>query len=416
MDSDDQTRNQLPRREFMGLSAGLGVAALAGLAASRSARAGVMTDPNLKNLISVIDFGADPSGVADSTVAIQNAIYSAMNPAFVPGGAFSYPTTQGESAVFFPSGKYKITNTLHITGADYEHRTNNISLIGMRAAIVQYTAGIDIIRIENAEHCMLKDLYLSASASSGHGISLINAPRTVLENVEVYLVGGNCLRADDSFWLSAYDCVFSRPGVNQYAVYHLDNMNNVSYYHCRFAGVSGTLDRGGLFTAEAAAGLGVTAVVACDFSFCKVGLKLHAGCNFYVANCYMEDTQTGVMWGHSDGSDPVTGQYFASTWPQGGTIETCFFSDTVTTHAPVFIDVQRGTNLRINNPVFMGNNNPSTSPNKSTGIRINNSVASNLNQRIVIDDTPYYQGVSVIVDDPSGANGPRLKRVSTQPY
>lgn len=62
----------------------------------------------LAESLSVIDFGADPTGVADSTTAIQNAINAAA-------------TTTGY--VIFPVGTFKITAPLSIVGL-------NVNLIG----------------------------------------------------------------------------------------------------------------------------------------------------------------------------------------------------------------------------------------------------------------------------------------------
>ena len=60
--------------------------------------------------INVLDYGADPSGVADSTQAIQAAIDAAQ-------ALTNSPT------ISIPAGEYKITDTLTIT-------RSNISIVG----------------------------------------------------------------------------------------------------------------------------------------------------------------------------------------------------------------------------------------------------------------------------------------------
>lgn len=50
-------------------------------------------------VVNVLDYGADPTGVADSTTAIQNAINS-------------FPS--GNGAIYIPTGEYKVTSTITI--------------------------------------------------------------------------------------------------------------------------------------------------------------------------------------------------------------------------------------------------------------------------------------------------------------
>jgi hypothetical protein len=61
--------------------------------------------------VNVLDYGADPTGVADSTAAIQAAI-AAATPT-LPGNPWDLNGTAGGS-VFIPKGKYKITATIFI--------------------------------------------------------------------------------------------------------------------------------------------------------------------------------------------------------------------------------------------------------------------------------------------------------------
>jgi hypothetical protein len=72
-------------------------------------------ESKLQDVVSVLDFGADPTGVDDSTTAIENAINNSHR-----------------KAVYFPRGIYKVTDTLNITVLSY-------SLVGERTERGQNT-------------------------------------------------------------------------------------------------------------------------------------------------------------------------------------------------------------------------------------------------------------------------------------
>lgn len=366
----DSSGNPYDRRRFLGNV--FAATSLSSIAANRAA-ADTVSGPNLNGLVSVKDFGADHTGFKDSTDAIQSAIDNA------------YPVANGEAAVFFPSGKYRISDTLVVSNR------NNLSLIGMRASIVQTANNKDIIKFQKTNHCAIRDIYLSSSERSGNGITLDHAIRTILDNVEVYQVGGHCLWADTSFWLSARDCVFSKPGRGKFAVYHAATMNSVAYQHC-FIGNGNTAGGGGLLHADGTS----LALIACDLSNNNVGLLLRQGTSILVSNCYFEHDVVGMQWG-DDASN---------TWPMGGSIESCYFTNTDPNHQPVFVDIQRGTNFRMTGPVMTGNDI------NTIGIRVNNNCKPAENRHIVIDDLPYMQFVKTRIDDP----GRRLRRIATEIY
>jgi hypothetical protein len=81
----------------------------------------------LRETISVKDFGAKGDGVNDDTAEIQ----AAVNAAATFGSASNYGAT-----VFFPSGKYLISSTIDLPGAQY------VSLIGEgRSSVISWSAG-----------------------------------------------------------------------------------------------------------------------------------------------------------------------------------------------------------------------------------------------------------------------------------
>jgi hypothetical protein len=76
----------------------------------------------LSETISVLDFGADPTGVADSTTAIQAAInyQASLTQSYAPGTIKPPPlqnaTIGTAPVIFFPKGKYTISDTLTYFG------------------------------------------------------------------------------------------------------------------------------------------------------------------------------------------------------------------------------------------------------------------------------------------------------------
>jgi Pectate lyase superfamily protein len=89
-------------------------------------------EAKLSQYISVIDFGADPTGATDSTTAIQAAITAA--------GTFGTVSNYG-AAVYFPSGKYKISSTINLLGSVFvslfgEGRSSVVSWAGSSSSIM----------------------------------------------------------------------------------------------------------------------------------------------------------------------------------------------------------------------------------------------------------------------------------------
>lgn len=142
----------------------------------------------LQESVSVLDFGADPTGVSDSTAAIQAAI----NVAASIGGA-----------VFFPSGIYLISSSL-------TNSANGVSLIGVNGTAIWngvttvYQAGSVIIKkstmttdaiINTGLRFSVHDLALvGQTGNTGDGISIQNGQSCVIANVSVAKMGGSGIR------------------------------------------------------------------------------------------------------------------------------------------------------------------------------------------------------------------------------
>jgi hypothetical protein len=139
----------------------------------------------MRETVSVLDFGADPTGVSDSTTAIQNAINS-------------FPS--GRGMVFLPAGTYKVASTITVA-------QDRIHLVGAGSWATQ------LLFAPTANGSCLK---LSKGASvlfqgSVVGISFYSADstytKTALEivdvsgyNIEDIVVGGGVVSGGSTFW------------------------------------------------------------------------------------------------------------------------------------------------------------------------------------------------------------------------
>jgi hypothetical protein len=133
----------------------------------------------------VLDYGADPTGVADSTAAIQAAI-----------DFFS----SGRGTVFFPIGTYKVTST--ITVAD-----NRIHLVGAGSWATQIlfapTADGVCLRLSNGASILNQGSVVGISFFSNDS----TYTKTALEiidvsgyNIEDIVVGGSVVSGGSNFW------------------------------------------------------------------------------------------------------------------------------------------------------------------------------------------------------------------------
>tara|TARA_R110000868_G_scaffold213091_1_gene462978 strand:+ start:17 stop:2041 length:2025 start_codon:yes stop_codon:yes gene_type:complete len=94
----------------------------------------ITVENKLAQTVSVIDFGADPTGTADSTAALQAA-------------------TNTGKAVFFPAGTYKMLSTVNYTGTVVWLGVGGESIIRNDSTVLNVTSGdnssIDNLYLEN---------------------------------------------------------------------------------------------------------------------------------------------------------------------------------------------------------------------------------------------------------------------------
>jgi hypothetical protein len=136
-------------------------------------------------MFNVLDYGADPTGVADSAAAIQTAITAAQ--------------TAGGS-VYLPTGAYKVNTTISITEPiGFFGEANLIDNIGDRGG-AYLIKGADAIAIEitNSAGCTLQDFAVVGSGSdTTQGIKLTQCGRSKLERISVVECGSHGIEFND---------------------------------------------------------------------------------------------------------------------------------------------------------------------------------------------------------------------------
>jgi len=148
----------------------------------------------------ILDFGADPTGAADSTTAIQAAVDSVK----VSGGA-----------VYFPTGTYKITDTIVVDTGVY---TTGLILFGNgRNSIISQTGtnkdAFHFSTTQFLQNSGFRDLKITCDADAGHCINIVYGCTTCfVTNVDmVQLNPSKSLIYGDytSFGGGVYDTKFS---------------------------------------------------------------------------------------------------------------------------------------------------------------------------------------------------------------
>jgi len=118
----------------------------------------------LQESISILDFGADPTGVADSKAAIQAAITYALNNPVSASGTFG----GGMPAVYFPSGIYRVASTISVSSP------NGLLLYGdgQQSTQIIFTAtSSTLFTYTTYLNCAIRDMSIFAgSLATGGGL------------------------------------------------------------------------------------------------------------------------------------------------------------------------------------------------------------------------------------------------------
>jgi hypothetical protein len=144
-------------------------------------------------VVNVLDFGADPTGVADSTAAIQAAINS-----LAPTSSAVTPANAGGGTVYIPAGKFRITDTLLIgygitlmgDGAGgYPYLANNAQMSQIQ---VDFGASVNKWAIDSATYVTATGLrvaynaYVNANIDTDYnGLQLV-----AIRGITLFQLGG----------------------------------------------------------------------------------------------------------------------------------------------------------------------------------------------------------------------------------
>lgn len=224
----------------------------------------------LNDVINVLEYGADPTGVADSTDEIRAALHAAGN----LGTASSIGQKGG--ICFFPPGKYKVSDVLY-----HDVNDSTVTLIGsgkFNTTIFGNLGSEFIIRIGDTTRTFtnISDMGFvntSTNALTG-GAKLPYMDACTLRNC--YFEGViACDFGDNTFNSAAYNCDFVGPG----------------------HGVSGSI----------AVSIGQCGLYNCRASNAERGIAVW-NTGSVIAGCYVEHCDIGIHEGYSyqDSSDSTT--------------------------------------------------------------------------------------------------------------
>jgi Pectate lyase superfamily protein len=311
----------------------------------------------------VRDYGAVGDGITDDTDAIQDAIDDLKN----------------HDALYFPAGKYKITDTLLISGK------TNATLSGPRAQIICTSSTADAIKIYNSSYITLYGFFIMNS-NGGNGITLDAAPRTILREVNVWDCNKYNLYATGSHWLTVDSSYFRMCGTNYSSVYIGTGMNSVRFNSCIISRCDNTTGS----SVECVAGYNIV-FTGCDVSSSKIGFNITGTTCVSIIGCYFENNETSIGFGDS------------THWPAFLTVDSCYFNISGTSPVKTGIHLKRGTDVSMRNSRFAGNGTSSTSG--DTAIKADNSDLA----RIILDKVPYIE-CDTVISDP----GNKIKKITLE--
>lgn len=154
----------------------------------------------LRTQLSILDFGADPTGVLDSSPAIYKAIEHGLNTRRTANaGQFGVPVGSYSSAtlkvIFFPSGVYRVDSNL-FTGIEY------FEFVGERSVLI---GGAGVTFFENVRSSLFRGLTFRGGACA---ISIktgnIDSVRISVQDCEFYDQTQSMIRSD-SVTLTPYN-------------------------------------------------------------------------------------------------------------------------------------------------------------------------------------------------------------------
>lgn len=152
-------------------------------------------------VINVLQYGADPTGVADSTTAIQTAIDAAES--------------SGCRVVYFPPGTYLVSDTIYIRGTNTDSLPNEfiqsfrIYGAGPQSTFIEGTvANLPVLWFVGASNSRLESLWIANS--NGDAIRFTASHRSFISNIHAGRGTSDvCIWNDGSQQLRISDCMLS---------------------------------------------------------------------------------------------------------------------------------------------------------------------------------------------------------------
>lgn len=265
----------LPRRKF--LAAGIGVGALPLLSAEAFAdvrftnyafpATGEPTSRTLPDRLAeiknVLDFGADPTGSADCSAAIQAAV--------------NWTTNANRGTIFFPAGLYKIGSPITFNGVSINDNLS-IRFLGVGQGSSLFTSGM-------AANGYIFDRH-SGSPNNTTGLRVFQGLSFQNSNDS-----GGCVRIGSTNGAVFRDCQFS--GFNGVTTEDSAGVSsqNIMFDNCTFGG-TGSVTLGGNNVIIGGAG----AAMACDSRNNDTGWRIY-GTGFNWFGGRVELTNTGFLFG-----------------------------------------------------------------------------------------------------------------------
>lgn len=132
--------------------------------------------------VNVLDYGADPTGTADSTAAIQAAHNASYN-------------------VHYPNGTYKVTNSITLrTGTFISGSGAGQTIISLSNDLANATSAIYELIVTDfvveQGGITVKDIFLNGNSNTAHGFYLQNVRYPVFENVWILNFDGSAIVYD----------------------------------------------------------------------------------------------------------------------------------------------------------------------------------------------------------------------------
>jgi hypothetical protein len=173
---------------FEALLAGATGSSLVGFKQTSASAVSTTVQAKLAQTLSVLDFGADPTGAADSTTAIQNAI--------------DYAQSKNGGIILFPWGTYKISAQINITksnvilqgyGADGIHDGGTGAF---PATMIVWDGGVyagsmfSFYTVQNVANAKingvgLNNMYLDCSGTCSGGINIISINNGRFDHINI---------------------------------------------------------------------------------------------------------------------------------------------------------------------------------------------------------------------------------------